>query len=132
VNNTFLTVGGGTCGGCSGFGGGEASAVEAYDPVGNSWSTKFSLQSSRFGLTTAVSGGIIYAIGGTFSSSSTPLGTVEAYDPTINTWSSKSGLPTGRWKLTSSAVNGVIYAIGGGPGGGGGTFETHSHVYGVQ
>ena len=30
VNNTLLTVGGGTCGGCSGFGGNEVATVEAY------------------------------------------------------------------------------------------------------
>jgi N-acetylneuraminic acid mutarotase len=114
INNTLLTVGGGTCAGCSGFGGNEVAIVEAYDPVSNSWSTKGSLQGPRFGLTASASNGIVYAIGGTLGFFSTPLSTVEAYDPTSNTWSPKSAMPTSRWKLTSSSVNGIIYAIGGG------------------
>jgi hypothetical protein len=114
INNTLLTVGGGTCAGCSGFGGNEVAIVEAYDPVSNSWSMKGSLQGPRFGLTASASNGIVYAIGGTLGFFSTPLSTIKAYDPTSNTWSPKSAMPTARWKLTSSSVNGIIYAIGGG------------------
>src|ERR1700687_192139 len=117
INNTLFTVGGGTCGACSGFGGTETAAVEAYDSIANTWSTKASLETTRFGLTSAAVNGQVFAIGGTYGSSSSPLGTVEVFDPNANAWSMKTPLSTPRWKLTSSSVNGLIYAIGGGASG---------------
>ena len=59
---------------------------EAYCPETNTWSVKAPMPTPRFGLSLAVSGGKIYALGGTTGSG--PLTTVEVYDPATNTWQS--------------------------------------------
>ncbi len=79
------------------------------------WTTKADMPTARYGLSTSVVNGKIYAIGGregmqTFS-------TVEEYDPATDTWTRKADMPTARNSLSTSVVNGKIYAISGVAGG---------------
>jgi energy-converting hydrogenase Eha subunit A len=107
VNGTLYVVGG-----TQGLGR-RPTAVEAYDPASDTWTTRASLlPTPRQGLGAAVVDGILYAVGGYGSG-----GVVEAYDPATDTWTTKAPMPTPRWDLGVAAVNGIIYAVGGNVGG---------------
>lgn len=77
------------------------------------WAKKASMPTERYGLSTGVVNGKIYAIGGIGG-----LTAVEEYDPATDTWTKKTDMPTGRSFPGISVVNGKIYVIGGneGPG----------------
>ena len=90
---------------------GPPSQTPTLVPDMNLWTKKASMQTARYGLSTSVVNGKIYAIGG-FGG----LTIVEEYDPSINAWTRKTDMPTGRGFLSTSVVNGKIYAIGGNSG----------------
>jgi len=89
--------------------------VDAYDPTTNTWTTKASMPTARYGLAVVTApNGIIYAIGG--SNGSSALNTVEAYDPATDTWTVEAAMPTARayaGATASSATNGQVYVMGG-------------------
>jgi fibronectin type 3 domain-containing protein len=102
--------------------------VEAYDPVANTWTTKASMPTPRWGATVSVVNGLVYAIGGW--AGWPELALVEVYDPATNSWSTTvpvtgattaagtagaalAPMPTARDDFGFSVVNGIIYAIGG-------------------
>lgn len=102
--------------------------VEAYDPVANTWTTKASMPTPRWGSTVSVVNGLIYAIGGW--GGWPELSVVEVYNPATNSWSTTvpvtaattaagtAGAPlapmiTARDDFGFAVVNGIIYAIGG-------------------
>jgi N-acetylneuraminic acid mutarotase len=88
------------------------STVEEYDPSTDTWTTKSDMPTARFGLSTCVVNGKIYAIGGD-SWPSAVRSAVEEYDPATDTWTRKTDMPTGRDYLATVAVDEKIYAIGG-------------------
>jgi N-acetylneuraminic acid mutarotase len=106
VNGVLYAVGGYTMPGGAQT---ASDAVEAYDPVTNSWTAKASMPTARGFLAVAVVNGILYAIGGASG------GIVEAYDPTTNTWTTKAPMPTTRSGLGLGVINGLVYAVGGVP-----------------
>ena len=77
---------------------------------GDTWTAKADMLTARWGLSTSVVDGIIYAIGG---GSNTARTAVEAYDPAADKWTPKAKMPTERMELSTGVVNGKIYAIGG-------------------
>ena len=87
------------------------STVEEYDPATGRWTKRRDMPTARFGLSTSVVNGKIYAIGGWLGLSATS--TVEEYDPTTDIWTKKAEMPTARGYSSTSTVNGKIYAIGG-------------------
>jgi hypothetical protein len=87
------------------------SAVEAYDPISNSWSSKTPMPTARFAPAAGVVDGILYVAGGGNSGGS--VGTLEAYDPVSNTWSTKAVMPTARYYLAGAVINETLYALGG-------------------
>ena len=87
------------------------STVEEYDPATDRWTKRRDMPTARFGLSTSVVNGKIYAIGGWLGLSATS--TVEEYDPTTDIWTKKAEMPTARGYSSTSTVNGKIYAIGG-------------------
>ena len=114
LGGIIYAVGGGT--GCGVF----TNVVEAYDPTvgaGGTWTTKTSMSKQRIGLSVAVVGGLLYAIGGdrdpATSFQTTP--TMEAYDSTVGTggsWSFKAAPPWANSTVVGAqAVNGKIYAV---------------------
>jgi N-acetylneuraminic acid mutarotase len=72
------------------------------------WTRKADMPIAKWGLSTSVVDGIIYAIGGSFGEAE-----VVAYDPATDEWARKASMPTGRMELATGVVNGKIYAIGG-------------------
>ena len=86
--------------------------VEKYNPAMDKWTKKADMPTVRYGLSTSVVNGKIYAIGG--GTPDTCYSTVEEYNPATDKWEKKSDMPTARATLSTSAVNGKIYAIGGG------------------
>jgi N-acetylneuraminic acid mutarotase len=97
-------------------GGGEtpSSAVEAYDPATDTWTTKAPMPTARMFLAAGVVNGKIYAIGGAIAAGGSTLSTVEEYDPLTDTWTTKASMQTRRATPSgASVVNGIIYVIGG-------------------
>jgi N-acetylneuraminic acid mutarotase len=93
-----------------GWAGDALSAVEEYDPVSNTWSSRTPMPTPRWDLACVTVGNKIYAIGGRNVG---VLDTVEIYDPQSNTWLVGISIPTPRTGLGCALVNGKIYAIGG-------------------
>jgi N-acetylneuraminic acid mutarotase len=89
-------------------------AVEAYDPLSNTWTAKAPMLTPR-AVGVGVVNGIIYAVGGYVDNPPgfVVTGTVEAYDPLSNTWTAKAPMVTPRGSAGVGVVNGVLYAIGG-------------------
>ena len=79
------------------------------------WTRKADMPTARFGLSTSVVDGKIYAIGGGQTPYGAYLSTVEEYDPATDTWTRKADMPTARNGHAASVVNGKIYVIGGEP-----------------
>ena len=102
--------------------------VDVYDPVANTWTSRVSMPTPRWGPSVAVVDGLIYAIGGW--NGWPELSVVEVYDPVNDNWSGKvprngpsilagtadtwiTPMPTARDDFGFAVVNGTIYAIGG-------------------
>jgi N-acetylneuraminic acid mutarotase len=81
-------------------------AVEAYDPVSDTWSSKAVLPTGSWDMGVVSANGKIYAIGG-FSTNT------YCYDPVADSWSSKTPVPAPYSGGAAVAVNGIIYLIGG-------------------
>jgi len=90
-------------------------AVLACAVLTNASVAKADMPTPRFGLTTSVVDGKIYAIGGGKTPYGAYLSTVEEYDPSTDTWTKKADMPTARSGHSASVVNGKIYVIGGEP-----------------
>lgn len=106
LNGQLYAVGGNP--GC-GSPGNAIRAVEAYDPVGNTWSSKTPLPTGLWDAGVASVNGLLYVIGG-FSTA------VYVYDPGANSWSTKSPLPVAFSQGATAVANGIIYVIGGNQG----------------
>ena len=92
-------------------GDGITTAVLAYAPGSDAWTTKASMLGvGRYGATTAAANGVLYAFGGNGDE-----GGVQAYDPRTDTWSLKARM-TPRSNAGAAVVNGLIYLVGGNDG----------------
>ncbi len=85
--------------------------VERYDPQSNVWQRVASMGTKRLGVSVAVLGGYLYAIGG--SDGLLPLNTVERYDPKTNRWTPAQPMITRRKHLGSAVYKNFIYVVGG-------------------
>jgi len=84
--------------------------------AGDTWTMRAKMPTARWGLSTCVVDGKIYAIGGGQNPYSTYMSTVEVYDPKTDTWTKKANMLTGRAFAGASVVNGKIYVVGGSTG----------------
>lgn len=108
INGIIYVAGGRTDGGASSL------QTYAFDPLnsGAGWVTKATMPagSGRIGIGSAVSGGKLYAIGG---SGAGLQSRVDIYDPITNSWSLGTPLPSPRTELAGASVDEQIYALGG-------------------
>ncbi|CAB3383103.1 Hypothetical predicted protein [Cloeon dipterum] len=97
---------------CGGYDRGEClKSVESYSPDGNIWATLAPMKEARGRFDIAVSGGKVYAVGG--SNGTTELTTVEMYDPLTKKWTRTSSLPLARSNAGVCDLDAKIYCIGG-------------------
>ncbi len=80
----------------------------------SSWSSKAPLPTARFGATTCVADGKIYALGGGDSVYTRFLRNVEIYDPATDSWATGIPMPNDRMGHAATTVAGKIYVMGGG------------------
>jgi len=73
------------------------------------WMHKADMPTVRYGFSTSVVGGKVYAFGG-----DSRFRRVDEYDPQTNTWTQKADMPTARHFPSTCAVNEKIFVIGGG------------------
>jgi N-acetylneuraminic acid mutarotase len=92
---------------------GVFSTVEEYDPATDIWTAKAHMPKARYGLSTSVVDGKIYAFGGARTCGTPAFSTLEEYDPATDAWTAKADMPKARQYFSTSAVDGKIYAIGG-------------------
>lgn len=91
-------------------GSGVSNVTQSYNPVTNSWATLATMPTARYGLTTNVVNGIIYASGGSTSAN-------EAYNPSTNSWSSQASPPSGTTWVGGATLSNIIYLFAGSGGG---------------
>ena len=103
--------------------------LERYDPaIGefggfDAWNTNppppmlptslASLPTPREGLTVAVLGDELYALGG-HTSGGGATAAVESYNPGSDSWTSRAPLPLARTWLAAAVIDDTLYAVGGG------------------
>jgi hypothetical protein len=78
-----------------------------------SWATKAPLPTARFGATTCVVDGKIYAMGGGDAPYTPYLSDVEIYDPATDSWETGIPMPNARMGHAAAFVGGKIYVMGG-------------------
>jgi N-acetylneuraminic acid mutarotase len=83
-------------------------AVEAYDPIANSWIAKANMLSNRLGMKAAVVDGMIYIIGGNYNERD-----CQVYNPITNTWAPRTSRPETGGALSLTVYDGIIYTFGG-------------------
>jgi N-acetylneuraminic acid mutarotase len=84
-----------------------------FQAAESSWSSKAPLPTARFGLTTSVVDGKIYAMGGGYAPPGPYLSVVEVYDPTTDSWAKGITMPKERLGHAAAVVVGKIYVMGG-------------------
>jgi N-acetylneuraminic acid mutarotase len=99
-----------------GLGGIYSEVNEVYDPVTDTWETKASIPTPRYGMCANVVDGKIYVMGGGLHSAY-PVNTCcalnEVYDPETDTWTEKTPLPISVLHAASAVVDKRIYVLGG-------------------
>ena len=94
----------------------DLKAVEAYDPVADTWATMPDLQEARSDLGVAIADGRLVAVGG--QSGGQALKSVAALDLASPMWSGLPDMADARHGMAVAAVGKTVYAIGGSTGAG--------------
>ncbi|MCL2133945.1 MAG: hypothetical protein FWH37_00070 [Candidatus Bathyarchaeota archaeon] len=90
-------------------------AIDVYNPVTDTWTTKTPMPTSRDHFGAAVYKNKIYVIGG-YCDEANDRHTVavnEVYDVVSDTWETKTLMPSARGEFSVNVFNGKIYVIGG-------------------
>jgi len=110
VNGILYVIGG--CNSACASGSGALTAVEAYNPVTNTWTTKAPLPTATDSVTAVVSGGSIYVIGG-YVPGVGRVSTVFRYNPALNAWSTEAPLLVAKSDVNVGLLGSTIVAAGG-------------------
>lgn len=114
IDGKLYVVGGCLNGDCRA---GVTNLLQVYDPVADTWTTKASMPTTRFGMATGVIAGKLYVAGG--STNCGPclgITTLEVYDPVTDAWTTKASMSTGREQFDGAVINGKLYVMGGSSG----------------
>ncbi len=110
VNGILYVIGG--CDASCATGGGVLSAVEAYNPTTNTWTTKAPLPTATDSVTAVVASGSIYVIGG-YVSGPGRVATVFRYNPALNAWSTEAPMLVAKSDVNVGLLGSTIVAAGG-------------------
>lgn len=92
---------------------GSASVLQGTQFVYSQFTQQAALPNPASDSCSAISGGLVYVIGGYGANATTFLTYVQIYNPTTNSWSQGATLTTGIWGSACAAYNGNIYLFGG-------------------
>ncbi|MFC1628283.1 Kelch repeat-containing protein, partial [Gemmatimonadota bacterium] len=92
--------------------GGPLSALRAYDPEADTWSSLTPMPAGRSRTAFGVIDGKLYIAGG-WSGDNAYEVDLQVYDPVSDTWSYGAPMPEGRANAISAVVQGKLYVIGG-------------------
>lgn len=87
------------------------SALEAYNPATDTWTSKAPIPSARLAAMGGVINGILYVAGGADPSGASAA--LLAYDPANDSWTNKAPMPMAKYAAASAVVNGKLYVFGG-------------------
>ena len=93
-----------------GYGAGNLSSVERYDPATNAWEAVAPMATARRHHAVAVLDGKLYAVGGY---SNGFLSSVERYDSAENVWEAVAPMAEARRAHAVAVLDGKLYAVGG-------------------
>ncbi|MFC1595645.1 Kelch repeat-containing protein [Gemmatimonadota bacterium] len=86
--------------------------IESIGGMGtDSWMTKASMPTARYGAVAAAIGGKLYVAGG--NDGSIYVSTLEVYDPATDSWTTATSMPTARDRVAAAAIGGKLYVAGG-------------------
>lgn len=88
-----------------------ASAIEAYDPLNDTWEALPPVPTPRGGFAGVVIEGNLVVLGG--ERGTTTFDTVEAYDPAMQTWVELPPMPTARHGVGVTAIGDTLFAVAG-------------------
>ena len=86
--------------------------LEVYDPATDTWASKASMPTARWGPGAAALNGKLYVFGGA-QSSAVFFDILEIYDPATNSWSTGPSMPIKLFGPAVTVVNNKIYVAGG-------------------
>jgi kelch-like protein 2/3 len=84
-------------------------AVDAYNPLEDTWTPMPPMEARRSTLGVAVMNGLVYAIGG--FDGSTGLSSGEVYDPKTGMWRSIANMSTRRSSVGVGVIGNLLYAV---------------------
>jgi uncharacterized protein (TIGR03437 family) len=115
-----------------GFQSPQSDAVEVYDPVSNTWSTRARMLKPRGGINGLEANGCLHVFGGE-GNASAPNGVYpdhDVYNPVTDAWTSTARMPIPIHGVTGAVfLNGLIYLPGGGTSEGGNSGGLQHQVY---
>ena len=88
----------------------SSSAVEAYDPATDTWTSATNMNCAGSQLATAVLDGKIYAMGRSATNYYNYI--LEVYDAAVDTWTIVGSHPNPSWGITAAALDGKVYLAG--------------------
>ena len=92
--------------------GSPSSALDAYDPATDTWTSLPPMPTPREGAGVAAVNGRIYVAGGNVAGGAS-TNAVEVFDPIGGTWSAGTPLPAARAHFSLVVAGGRLYAVGG-------------------
>ena len=95
-----------------GLNGGATNYVEAYDPVGNSWTTKSPIPHPSACSVGGAIDGMVYVLTGC-NGSSGYVGVLDVYNPATDTWTSLAAAPNAHGFGAGGVMGGKLYVVGG-------------------
>ncbi|MDR9852874.1 kelch repeat-containing protein [Paenibacillus sp. VCA1] len=113
VNGKIYVIGGYTGNLQSISGGDYSAAVEEYDPITDTWTSKKPMKTPRTWVSSASYNGKIYTMGGV-NASSDMLNVIEEYNPETDTWTTKKNMTNGYHAMSLVSTSNGIYSFGGG------------------
>jgi N-acetylneuraminic acid mutarotase len=90
---------------------GPVTDLRAYDPATNSWTTKASMPTPRYGAVAVAMGGLLYVVGGSNATGGS-MSTTEVYNPATDSWTTLAPTWYPHAAAAAAAIGGTLYVVG--------------------